>query len=164
MKRAILNASQGEKPGRRIYERDTHQTFFTKTICFDIFFCSTTLICSLRGRGRFCVIRIGLFTLSMKTLCPNYDREDALDTVLEVPLPDEMFPKNGCGCTRWANMRSIVKSQLQTTDKISPLLQAKSNIEFLSLLKLVGSPLIPFPVLMIDNPLGSIRNCNIVSC
>ncbi|KAK0576648.1 hypothetical protein LWI29_021037 [Acer saccharum] len=80
----------------------------------------------------------------MKTLCPNYDREDALDTVLEVPVPEEMFHKMGStAALRWANMRSLMKAQLQAADKSSHL-QAKSNNEFMALLKLVGSPLIPF--------------------
>ncbi|KAK3231590.1 hypothetical protein Dsin_003471 [Dipteronia sinensis] len=97
----------------------------------------------------------------MKTLCPNYDREDALDTVLEVPVPEEMFNKMGStAALRWANMRSLMKAQLQSADKSSHL-QAKSNNEFMALLKLVGSPLIPFQVQLINSPSRPIKDSNI---
>jgi len=80
----------------------------------------------------------------MRKLCPNFDREDALDTVLEVPIPEEMFTNMGhSGASRWANMRALMKAQ--SADKSSHL-QAKSNNEFMALLKLVGSPLVPFQV------------------
>ncbi|TXG52252.1 hypothetical protein EZV62_021421 [Acer yangbiense] len=97
----------------------------------------------------------------MKTLCPNYDREDALDTVLEVPVPEEMFHKMGStAALRWANMRSLMKAQLQAADKSSHL-QAKSNNEFMALLKLVGSPLIPFQVQLVNSPSRPIKDSNI---
>ncbi|KAK2660510.1 hypothetical protein Ddye_007043 [Dipteronia dyeriana] len=97
----------------------------------------------------------------MKTLCPNYDREDALDTVLEVPVPEEMFHKMGStAALRWANMRSLMKAQLQSADKSSHL-RAKSNNEFMALLKLVGSPLIPFQVKLVNSPSRPIRDSNI---
>ncbi|KAI9200476.1 hypothetical protein LWI28_008561 [Acer negundo] len=97
----------------------------------------------------------------MKTLCPNYDREDALDTVLEVPVPEEMFHKMGStAALRWANMRSLMKAQLQSADKSSHL-QAKSNNEFMALLKLVGSPLIPFQVQLVNSPIRPIKDSNI---
>ncbi|KAF2324552.1 hypothetical protein GH714_015210 [Hevea brasiliensis] len=80
----------------------------------------------------------------MRKLCPNFDREDGLDTVLEVPVPEEMFTSMGSnGASRWANMRALMRAQ--SADKSSHL-QAKSNDEFIALLKLVGSPLIPFQV------------------
>uniref|UniRef100_M8C0S9 Uncharacterized protein n=1 Tax=Aegilops tauschii TaxID=37682 RepID=M8C0S9_AEGTA len=33
----------------------------------------------------------------MRKLCPNLERDDALDTVLEVPIPEEMFSGGGGG-------------------------------------------------------------------
>uniref|UniRef100_A0A6N2KF59 DUF620 domain-containing protein n=1 Tax=Salix viminalis TaxID=40686 RepID=A0A6N2KF59_SALVM len=62
----------------------------------------------------------------MRKLCPNYDREDALDTVLEVPIPEEIQTMNS-----------------------------------LALLKLVGSPLIPFQARP-DQPLTRpLKDCSI---
>lgn len=97
----------------------------------------------------------------MRKLCPNYDKEDGLDTVLEVPIPEEMFTSMGNNATsRWQNMRALMKAQ--ALDKESHL-QAKSNNEFMALLKLVGSPLIPFQVHP-DQPLTRpIKDGSIVS-
>jgi len=36
----------------------------------------------------------------MRKLCPNLERDDALDTVLEVPIPEEMFSGGGRGGVR----------------------------------------------------------------
>ncbi|KAL5780467.1 hypothetical protein ACOSQ2_011204 [Xanthoceras sorbifolium] len=97
----------------------------------------------------------------MRTLCPNYDKEDALDTVLEVPVPEEMFQKMGSTAAhRWENMRSLMKDQLHSADKSSHL-QTKSNNEFTALLKLVGSPLIPFQIQLVNSPSRPIKDCNI---
>ncbi|XP_057975404.1 uncharacterized protein LOC131162826 [Malania oleifera] len=94
--------------------------------------------------------------MHMRTLCPNFDREDGLETVLEVPIPEEMF--TGMGSTaamRWQNMRAWLKTQqyAATADHKSSsstnnarLFAAGSSHEFVSLLKLVGSPLVPFQV------------------
>lgn len=99
----------------------------------------------------------------MRKLCPNYDREDGLDTVLEVPIPEEMFNKMGSTAPlRWHNLRALMKAQSHSSDR-SSYLQAKSNNEFMALLKLVGSPLISFQV-QLDNPLGRpIKDASIVS-
>ncbi|KAJ0025578.1 hypothetical protein Pint_08935 [Pistacia integerrima] len=87
----------------------------------------------------------------MRTLCPNYDKEDGLDTVLEVPIPEEMFIKMGStAALRWSNLRQLMKAQSHYSDR-SSYLQAKSNNEFMALLKLVGSPLISFQV-QLDSP------------
>ncbi|KAB5527867.1 hypothetical protein DKX38_021714 [Salix brachista] len=99
--------------------------------------------------------------ISMRKLCPNYDREDALDTVLEVPIPEEMFTKMGNNsASRWQNMRALMSAQA-AADKSTPL-QSKSNNEFIALLKLVGSPLIPFQARP-DQPLTRpLKDCSIV--
>ncbi|KAJ6941480.1 hypothetical protein NC651_007302 [Populus alba x Populus x berolinensis] len=96
----------------------------------------------------------------MRKLCPNYDREHALDTVLEVPIPEEMFTKMGnSSASRWQNMRALMRAQA-AADK-STHLQSKSDSEFIALLKLVGSPLIPFQVNP-DQPLTRpLKDCNI---
>lgn len=97
----------------------------------------------------------------MRNLCPNLDNEDGLDTVLEVPVPEELFASLGNNSTnRWSTLRQIMRNQ--GLDK-SYRLASGSNNEFLALLKLVGTPLIPFQV---HNDLGlnrPIRDCSIVS-
>lgn len=100
-------------------------------------------------------------SLSMRKMCPNFDKEDGLETVLEVPIPEEMFTSMGNNAAvRWQNLRALMKAQ--GVDKSSHLAAASSN-EFMALLKLVGSPLIPFQVLP-DQPLTRpIKDCSIVS-
>ncbi|KAJ6711124.1 LIPASE [Salix koriyanagi] len=96
----------------------------------------------------------------MRKFCSNYDREYALDTVLEVPIPEEMFTKMGnSSASRWQNMRALMRAQV-AADK-STHLQSKSDNEFITLLKLVGSPLIPFQVHP-DQPLTRpLKDCTI---
>ncbi|KAE8656579.1 Sugar transporter, putative isoform 1 [Hibiscus syriacus] len=75
-------------------------------------------------------------------LCPNLDNEEGLDTVLEVPIPIEMYIKMGSNeVLRWQNLRNFMKahSSLDT----STYFLANSHNEFLTLLKIVGAPLIP---------------------
>ncbi|KAI8549697.1 hypothetical protein RHMOL_Rhmol06G0045200 [Rhododendron molle] len=83
----------------------------------------------------------------MRTLCPNFDKEDALDTVLEVPIPEEMFTSMGnSAALRWQNMRSWMRAQRSDKLSNSHLANGAGNDQFMLLLKLVGSPLIPFQV------------------
>lgn len=83
----------------------------------------------------------------MRTLCPNFDKEDALDTVLEVPIPEEMFTNMGNNAAlRWQNMRAWMRAQRVDKLSNSHLANGTSNDQFMLLLKLVGSPLIPFQV------------------
>ncbi|KAM3363164.1 hypothetical protein T459_06308 [Capsicum annuum] len=81
----------------------------------------------------------------MRILCPNVDREDGLETVLEVPIPDEMFKSMGSNAAlRWQNMATWMKAQ--TSDKwSSPIVAARYN-ELSFLLFMIGSPLIPFQI------------------
>ncbi|WOH02947.1 hypothetical protein DCAR_0522337 [Daucus carota subsp. sativus] len=73
----------------------------------------------------------------MRTLYPNFDNEDGLETVLEVPLPEEVFTStDGNAYLRWHNMRSRIKAQLEEK-------QAPDDL-FLMLLKIVSSPVIPY--------------------
>nr|XP_025698833.2 uncharacterized protein LOC112800687 [Arachis hypogaea] len=82
---------------------------------------------------------------SLRRLCPNIDKEDGLETVLEIPIPEEMFATMGSNVTvRWQNMLTWMKAQ--TEDKLSsPAVSARLN-ELRFLLYLVGSPLIPLQV------------------
>ncbi|XP_062099047.1 uncharacterized protein LOC133804963 [Humulus lupulus] len=85
----------------------------------------------------------------MRKVCPNFDKENGLDTVLEVPIPEEMFTSMGSNALlRWQNLRSLMKAQsIENINKLPSCnishLSSGSNNEFMALLKLVGSPLIP---------------------
>ncbi|KAJ9545803.1 hypothetical protein OSB04_025510 [Centaurea solstitialis] len=64
----------------------------------------------------------------MRTLCPNLDNQDALETVLEVPLPDETtFDANNRPSTDYG-------------------VSGGRNAEIQLLLGVVGAPLIPLPI------------------
>ncbi|KAL2905577.1 Leukemia inhibitory factor receptor, partial [Bienertia sinuspersici] len=81
----------------------------------------------------------------MRKLCPNLDKEDALETILEVPIPEEMFNNMGNNVTlRCQNMQQWMKAQ--TSDKwSSPVLLGRVN-ELRFILHHVGSPLIPLQI------------------
>ncbi|XP_030467122.2 uncharacterized protein LOC115686072 [Syzygium oleosum] len=96
----------------------------------------------------------------MRRLCPNIDREDGLETVLEVPIPEEMFASMGNNVAlRMQNMLTWMKAQ--TSDKwSSPIIAARIN-ELRFLLYLVGSPLIPLQVRLNHPANRPIRDCSI---
>lgn len=77
----------------------------------------------------------------MRTLCPNFEREDALETVLEVPIPEEMFP---AAKNRWPNMKSWMKPIPGRTPASFPFADRSSQIQLL--LGVIGAPLIPLPI------------------
>ncbi|CAA6670672.1 unnamed protein product [Spirodela intermedia] len=90
----------------------------------------------------------------MRKLCPNFDREDGLETVFEVPIPEEMFA-GGARC------QQAVASWLRSPAcgggaATAPL--AGRNAELQLLLNVVGSPLVPFPVPADPSDGTSIRN------
>ncbi|KAF2952426.1 hypothetical protein DAI22_01g335900 [Oryza sativa Japonica Group] len=106
--------------------------------------------CSLRGEigvdARRGVAVVGV--RAMRKLCPNLDRDDSLDTVLEVPIPDEMLinapgtdKRRGAG---GANMRAWLKNQ--AFDRATVGGPANATAELQLFLNVVGSPLIPCPV------------------
>lgn len=98
----------------------------------------------------------------MRTLCPNFEREDALETVLEVPIPEEMFNSMGSNVAlRWQNMSTWMKAQ--TSDKwSSPIIAGRYN-ELSFLLFIVGSPLIPLQVQVDSSVPRPVRHSSIVS-
>ncbi|GKD68772.1 hypothetical protein Tco_1322862, partial [Tanacetum coccineum] len=69
----------------------------------------------------------------MRTLCPNLDHDDALDTVLEVPIPEESFTA-GNDALPWRTMKP------HSTEYNG------RNAEIQLLLGVVGAPLIPLPI------------------
>lgn len=95
----------------------------------------------------------------MRKLCPNIHKEDGLDTVLEVPIPEEMFTNMGSNAAvRWQNLRALMRAQ-----SADESFAAASKNEFMALLKLVGSPLIPFQVHPGQPLIRPIKDCSIVS-
>ncbi|XP_057787628.1 uncharacterized protein LOC131004888 [Salvia miltiorrhiza] len=81
----------------------------------------------------------------MRKMCPNFEREDTLETVLEVPIPEEMFATLGSnGAQRWQAMAAWMKAQ--TADKwSSPLIVGRYN-EMSFILSIVGCPILPFQI------------------
>ncbi|CAH9054513.1 unnamed protein product [Cuscuta europaea] len=87
----------------------------------------------------------------MRKLCPNLDKEDGLETVLEVPIPEEML-----GCTNtavgWNNLRHRMKAYQKLPS---------DHDENLFLLKIVGSALIPFKAQSDRTLTMPVRDCSI---
>ncbi|CAA2976427.1 Hypothetical predicted protein [Olea europaea subsp. europaea] len=84
---------------------------------------------------------------SMRKLCPNLDKEDGLETVLEVPIPEEMFNKMGSNAAlRWRTMRNLMKAQRAIDISGHHPAATSGNDQFMLLLKLVGSAFIPYQV------------------
>lgn len=93
---------------------------------------------------------------------PNLHSQDGIETVLEVPILEEMYTQLGTDAALlpWLNMRPFMNDNISST----PHLQAKSDNEFLALLKIVGAPVLPFQVHLLNYTLPSpLRHCPIVS-
>ena len=80
----------------------------------------------------------------MRKLCPNFDREDGLETVLEVPIPEEMFPTKTSNMISWQNMKAWMRSS-HPSNNMTALFGGR-NAEIQLLLGVVGAPLIPLPI------------------
>ncbi|RZC67036.1 hypothetical protein C5167_010733 [Papaver somniferum] len=130
----------------------------------------------VRGKGKDCLLQGSLFlsisfslfislslSHSMRKLWPNVDQEDGLDTVLEVPIPDEMFSKTASKDSdiRWQNMRNWVKSQSVNKSSASQQALAGRNAELQLLLNVVGSPLLPLQVQSEKSVNSAIKDCSI---
>ncbi|XP_030551107.2 uncharacterized protein LOC115755733 [Rhodamnia argentea] len=85
----------------------------------------------------------------MRKLCPNYDGEDKLETVLEVPIPEEMFaPASKSSNRSWAHMKSWMRpsSHEKSSPAVTVLLGGGRSAELQLLLGVVGAPLVPLPI------------------
>ncbi|XP_058109334.1 uncharacterized protein LOC131252681 [Magnolia sinica] len=81
----------------------------------------------------------------MRKLCPNLDREDGLDTVLEVPIPEEMFTyATHANSKPWQCMKTWMRSHVDRSS--SSTLFGGRNAELQLLLGVIGAPLIPLPI------------------
>ncbi|XP_031488856.1 uncharacterized protein LOC116256596 [Nymphaea colorata] len=86
------------------------------------------------------------FRAPMRKLCPNLDRECTLDTVLEVPVPDEMLASRpNCWHSMKAWRRSRRRDRRPSSSSSSPIL-GRRNSELQLLLRVVGTPLIHVPL------------------
>ncbi|XP_060199650.1 uncharacterized protein LOC132628003 [Lycium barbarum] len=83
----------------------------------------------------------------MRKLSPNLDKEDGLEIVLEVPLPEEMFSKTGCSnaAIRWKNLLNLMRAD-RSKAVSGNTTTTNNNDQFIFLLKIVGCALIPFQV------------------
>ncbi|CAA3003562.1 Hypothetical predicted protein [Olea europaea subsp. europaea] len=79
----------------------------------------------------------------MRTLCPNLDREDGLDTVLEVPIPEEMFGSNKN--RSWQTMKSWMRSHTERAPQVTSVFGGRTT-EIQFLLGVIGAPLTPLPI------------------
>ncbi|KAL7108755.1 hypothetical protein ACP275_06G133700 [Erythranthe tilingii] len=97
----------------------------------------------------------------MRTLCPNLDREDALETVLEVPVPEEMISSNKHNS--WQTIRSwMLRPPLDAAAVSSVLGGRAAEIQFL--LGVIAAPLIPLPIRCDRTTVGdNIKSCPIES-
>ncbi|KAE8685990.1 proline-rich receptor-like protein kinase PERK4-like [Hibiscus syriacus] len=96
----------------------------------------------------------------MWKLCPNIDKEDGLETVLEVPVPEGMFTGMGNNLqARLENMLTWMKAQ--ASDKWSQPTLAGQISELRFLLYLVGSPLIPLQVQLGHSVHKPVKDCSI---
>lgn len=134
----FLSIEEGGGPYSLLYHFHFHNTY----LCFSFLF----LFLSMRH---------------MRKLCPNFDREDGLETILEVPIPEEMFTSMGSNLAlRCQNMLAWMKAQ--TADKwSSPIIAGRFN-ELSFLLYIVGSPLIPLQVRLDNSVHRPIRDSSIV--
>ncbi|KAF3776172.1 hypothetical protein EJ110_NYTH48912 [Nymphaea thermarum] len=104
-----------------------------------------------RGERKEVVLSVTVRDVPMRKLLPNLDREDGLDTVLEVPVPEEIFnPMDGSTKSNsWSNVKTLMKcSQVSAVRQAAPLPGAGGggNSELPLLLNVVGAPLIPLHV------------------
>lgn len=78
--------------------------------------------------------------------------EEGLETVLEVPMPEDMFTNidntnndNNVG-SKWQNMRNVVRARHVDQAYLQQATSPGANDQFMLLLKLIGYALIPFQV------------------
>ena len=100
------------------------------------------------------------------------DNEDGLrlETILEVPIPEEMFRFRGLDTTNdkatlWHNLRYFSDRNIMSYNLMKPqAYESTLDREFFALMKLVGSPFIPTIQPQTDHlPTWTIENSSLVS-
>ncbi|XP_010534543.1 PREDICTED: uncharacterized protein LOC104810058 [Tarenaya hassleriana] len=81
----------------------------------------------------------------MRKLCPNYDREDGLETVLEVPMPEELFYSDSNKIGAWQSVKSSFLRSPPETSNLTAVLGGR-DAEIQMLLGVAGAPVIPLPI------------------
>ncbi|KAL2333319.1 hypothetical protein Fmac_014532 [Flemingia macrophylla] len=91
----------------------------------------------------------------MKKLCPNLDREDGLETVLEVPIPEEILTHKSGTTKAWHNMKNWMKPHAESRSSSASMTAVfgGKNTEIQLLLGVVGAPLIPSPIASDNQPI-----------
>lgn len=85
----------------------------------------------------------------MRKLCPNVDQENALETVLEVPIPEEMYNGPIPEMQAWLKSQAFDKASetdaCVTLDSNGPSRPARqmARISEIHMLMVLGTPLIP---------------------
>ncbi|KAI3809095.1 hypothetical protein L1987_25063 [Smallanthus sonchifolius] len=79
----------------------------------------------------------------MRTLCPNLHNEDGLETVLEVPVPEESFDDIKTNHTTTSWMSWMKPHPIDQKRQFSYF--GGRNAEIQLLLGVVGAPLVPLP-------------------
>lgn len=103
----------------------------------------------------------------MRTLCPNFDREDGLETVLEVPMPEELFCSDNNKTGAWRSVKStLLRSPPDNNSSLATIFGGR-DAQIQMLLGIVGAPSIPLPVSsdhdVLDHPISKlIKNQSMV--
>lgn len=97
----------------------------------------------------------------MRKLCPNLDREDGLETVLEVPIPEEMFASLGSGGSShgkgaarfgYSHVKAWMLRPHHDHHRSEPASMSRGELQLM--LGVIGAPLIPLSVPTAQSPLS----------
>ncbi|CAH8384532.1 unnamed protein product [Eruca vesicaria subsp. sativa] len=96
----------------------------------------------------------------MRTLCPNFEMEDGLETVLEVPMPEELFCSDNNKTGSWRSVKSsLLRSPPDNSSSLSTLFGGR-DAQIQMLLGIIGAPLIPLPLSsdqdVLDHPISKV--------
>uniref|UniRef100_A0A1J3HIA4 Uncharacterized protein n=1 Tax=Noccaea caerulescens TaxID=107243 RepID=A0A1J3HIA4_NOCCA len=96
----------------------------------------------------------------MRTLCPNFDREDGLETVLEVPMPEELFCSDNNKTSAWRSVKStLLRSPPDNNSSLATIFGGR-DAQIQMLLGIVGAPSISLPVSsdhdVLDHPISKL--------
>lgn len=82
----------------------------------------------------------------MRKVCANLDREDGLDTVLEVPVPElhHLEPSSGHGRCRRRTVKAWVRSHMDQRYRRHGTPPSQADVHLM--LGVIGVPLVPQPV------------------
>ncbi|KAI4372956.1 hypothetical protein MLD38_011134 [Melastoma candidum] len=94
----------------------------------------------------------------MRKLCPNHDRDDGLETVLEVPIPEGMFALSGHKAmykSSWQMMKAWMRPRNDKSSAphvMASLFRDGKSSEVQMMLGVAGAPLIPLPISCVYDP------------